>query len=180
MLCCGNLGSSVALRSFSRVGSSTVNGPARLGAVFSLSVPDIVHLGSHSLCVQCVVAGSVDVSNGLLSVWILPVSSGLCASRVVPRSTCQCVQWIFAVAAQLHSIWSFSFGLQFGSLRIGIFTVCSGLYSFRELSLSQRLSVLWLRLVFIHEFDCELILCRVPLIWVRRCHSSLLIDLVHL
>ena len=81
---------------------------------------------------------------------------------------------------QLHSIWSFSLGLRFGSLRIGIFTVCFGLYSFRELSLSQRLSVLWLRLVFVHEFDCELILCRVPLIWVRRCHSSLLIDLVHL
>ena len=72
-------------------------------------------------------------------VWILPVE--LCASGV------------FAVGAQLHSIWSFSFGLQFGPLRIGIFIVCSGFYSFKA------------ALSFVHEFNCEVILCRVALIW---------------
>ena len=75
---------------------------------------------------------------------------------------------------QLHSIWSLSLGLQFGSLRIGIFTVCFGLYSFRS-SLSVKAFCALAPPCFVHEFDCELILCRVPLIWVRRCHSSLLI-----
>ena len=87
----------------------------------------------RSLGVSLSVSCSADVSDGLLSVWIFLVSSELCASRgVVPRTVSACS----------------------GSSLLRIGTVCFGLYSFGELSLSQRLFVLWLRHVFVHEFDC--------------------------
>ena len=150
---------SLSLRGVTRFVSSLAE-RARVGS--SLAVVDVLSLGS-----------SLSVRRFL----IMPLTISVFTHIVrILRSVTACS----GSSLQLHSIWSFSLGLQFGSLRIGIFSVCFGLYSFRELSLSQRLSVLWLRLVSVHEFGCELILCRVPLIWVRRCHSSLLTDLVHL
>ena len=116
MLCCGNLGSSVALRSFSRVGSSTVNGPARLGACSRF---------------QCQTSFTWGLTLSVFSVsWLAQSLSVTDFSVFGPPCLFGALELLFR-----SSVWFAS---------EGHFHCLFGLYSFRELSLSQRLSVLWL------------------------------------
>ena len=133
--------------------------------VSSMALAERARVGSSSAVVDCLFTISVFTH-------IVPISL-----RTVALG--QGVQWFFAATSFDLELLSRS-SVWFASDRHFHCLFWALLHSFRELSLSQRLSVLWLRLVFVHEFGCELILCRVPLIWERRCHSSLLIDLVHL